>query len=84
MKTRGNLIPIVSSWLRDSSRRQFVLHNVVQCLVAESGVSFLDVMKKAPEPQLVCTPNPAAQQVYDQMLKRFPQLEERVLQKTYT
>ncbi|MED6268587.1 hypothetical protein CHARACLAT_023947, partial [Characodon lateralis] len=52
-------------------------------LVAESGVSFLDVVKKAPEPQLVCTPNPAAQQVYDQMLKRFPQLEERVLQKTY-
>ncbi|MEQ2198564.1 hypothetical protein XENOCAPTIV_014693 [Xenoophorus captivus] len=32
-------------------------------LVAESGVSFLDVVKKAPEPQLVCTPNPAAQQV---------------------
>uniref|UniRef100_A0A3Q2EFJ7 Xylulose kinase n=1 Tax=Cyprinodon variegatus TaxID=28743 RepID=A0A3Q2EFJ7_CYPVA len=32
-------------------------------LVADSGVSFLDVVKKAPEPQLVCTPHPTAQQV---------------------
>ncbi|XP_015258514.1 PREDICTED: xylulose kinase [Cyprinodon variegatus] len=31
-------------------------------LVADSGVSFLDVVKKAPEPQLVCTPHPTAQQ----------------------
>uniref|UniRef100_A0A1A7WDK9 Xylulokinase homolog (H. influenzae) n=1 Tax=Iconisemion striatum TaxID=60296 RepID=A0A1A7WDK9_9TELE len=53
-------------------------------LVAESGVSFFDVVKKAPEPQLVATPDPVAKQVYDQMLKRVAQLEDRVLQKTHT
>ncbi|TNN24052.1 Xylulose kinase [Liparis tanakae] len=36
----------------------------------------------APEAQLVTTPHAAAQQVYDQMLKRYARLEERVLQKT--
>lgn len=51
-------------------------------LVAESGVSFFDVLKKAPEPQLVATPHPTAQEVYDQMLKRYARLEERVLQET--
>ncbi|XP_047468038.1 xylulose kinase [Mugil cephalus] len=51
-------------------------------LVAESGVSFFDSVKKAPEPQLMATPHPTAKQVYDQMLTRFAQLEERVLQKT--
>uniref|UniRef100_A0A3Q2P2Q4 Xylulose kinase n=1 Tax=Fundulus heteroclitus TaxID=8078 RepID=A0A3Q2P2Q4_FUNHE len=53
-------------------------------LVAESGASFLDVVKNAPEPQLVCTPHPTAQQVYGQMLKRFARLEDRVLQRTRT
>uniref|UniRef100_A0A1A8BZH4 Xylulose kinase n=1 Tax=Nothobranchius kadleci TaxID=1051664 RepID=A0A1A8BZH4_NOTKA len=53
-------------------------------LVAESGVSFFDVVKKAPEPQLVATPDPAATQVYDQMLRRVAQLEDRVLQKNRT
>ncbi|XP_075308790.1 xylulose kinase isoform X1 [Odontesthes bonariensis] len=53
------------------------LHGVL----AESGVSFFDAVKNAPEPQLVVTPNPAAKQVYDQMLKRFARLEDRVLQK---
>ncbi|XP_074484169.1 xylulose kinase [Sebastes fasciatus] len=51
-------------------------------LVAESGASFSDVVKKAPEPQLVATPHPTAREVYDQMLQRFARLEERVLQKT--
>ncbi|XP_049912607.1 xylulose kinase isoform X4 [Epinephelus moara] len=32
-------------------------------LVAESGVSFFDVLKRAPEPQLVATPHPTAQEV---------------------
>uniref|UniRef100_A0A1A8QLU3 Xylulose kinase n=1 Tax=Nothobranchius rachovii TaxID=451742 RepID=A0A1A8QLU3_9TELE len=53
-------------------------------LVAESGVSFFDVVKKAPEPQLVATPDPEATQVYDQMLRRVAQLEDRVLQKNRT
>ncbi|XP_041824189.1 xylulose kinase [Melanotaenia boesemani] len=51
-------------------------------LVAESGVSFFDAVKKAPKPQLVASPNPTAKQVYDEMLKRFAQLEDRVLHKT--
>ncbi|XP_038554080.1 xylulose kinase-like [Micropterus salmoides] len=51
-------------------------------LVAESGVSFLDVVKNAPEPQLVATPDPSAPEVYDQMLKRYARLEERVLQES--
>lgn len=51
-------------------------------LVAESGVSFSDVVKKAPDPQLVATPQPAAQELYDRMLKRYARLEERVLQET--
>uniref|UniRef100_A0A3P8RSY4 Xylulose kinase n=1 Tax=Amphiprion percula TaxID=161767 RepID=A0A3P8RSY4_AMPPE len=50
-------------------------------LLAESGVSFLDVVKNAPEPQQTTTPHPSAKQVYDGMLQRFARLEERVLQK---
>ncbi|XP_059182925.1 xylulose kinase [Centropristis striata] len=49
-------------------------------LVAESGVSFFDVVKKAPEPKLVATPHPTAQQVYQQMLQRYARLEESILQ----
>lgn len=48
-------------------------------LLAESGVSFSGVLSKAPDPQLLVTPNPAAQQVYQQLLKRYARLEERVL-----
>ncbi|KAM6908154.1 xylulose kinase isoform 1-T1 [Lycodopsis pacificus] len=51
-------------------------------MMSESVASFFDVVKKAPEAQLVATPHPAAQQVYDQMLKRYARLEERVLQET--
>uniref|UniRef100_A0A3P8WQ10 Xylulose kinase n=1 Tax=Cynoglossus semilaevis TaxID=244447 RepID=A0A3P8WQ10_CYNSE len=52
--------------------------------VAESGVSFFDLLKNAPEPQLVATPHSAAEQVYAPMLKRYTRLEERILQKTRT
>ncbi|KAF1373361.1 hypothetical protein PFLUV_G00259760 [Perca fluviatilis] len=55
-------------------------YRALHALVAESGASFFDVVKKAPEPQLVATPHPTAQEVYGQMLKRFARLEERVLQ----
>uniref|UniRef100_A0A3P9HE44 Xylulose kinase n=1 Tax=Oryzias latipes TaxID=8090 RepID=A0A3P9HE44_ORYLA len=51
-------------------------------LLAESGVSFLDAVKKAPEPQLVVRPHPTAKQVYDHMLKRFARLEDQVLKKS--
>ncbi|KAK5849539.1 hypothetical protein PBY51_013867 [Eleginops maclovinus] len=51
-------------------------------LSAESGTSFSDVAKNAPEPQLVATPHAEAQEVYDLLLQRYARLEERVLQKT--
>ncbi|KAL3040328.1 hypothetical protein OYC64_011374 [Pagothenia borchgrevinki] len=51
-------------------------------LSAESGASFFEVVKNAPEPQLVATPHPEAKEVYDQMLQRYARLEERVLQKS--
>ncbi|KAM9718027.1 xylulose kinase-like isoform 1-T3 [Menidia menidia] len=50
-------------------------------LLAESGVSFSEVVKNAPPPQLAATPNAAAKQVYDRMLERFSRLEDRVLQR---
>ncbi|KAM6900745.1 xylulose kinase [Xenentodon cancila] len=53
-------------------------------LLADSGLSFFDMVKTAPEPQLAATPHPTAKQVYEGMLKRFSQLEEMVLQKTCT
>ncbi|XP_030612600.1 xylulose kinase isoform X2 [Archocentrus centrarchus] len=53
-------------------------------LAAESGVSFFDVVKKAPEPRLVANPHPKAKEVYDELLKRYARLEERVLQKNRT
>ncbi|KAJ3611451.1 hypothetical protein NHX12_021466 [Muraenolepis orangiensis] len=46
----------------------------------ESDVSFSDVVKNAMEPQLAVTPNPRAKEVYNQMLKRYAELEDRVLQ----
>ncbi|XP_061821031.1 xylulose kinase isoform X1 [Nerophis lumbriciformis] len=52
-------------------------------LLDKSGVSFFDVLKKAPEARLVATPQPTAQQVYNHMLKRFAQLEKRVLQEPH-
>ncbi|KAM4606083.1 xylulose kinase isoform 2-T2 [Polymixia lowei] len=57
-------------------------YRAVHGLVASSGRSFSDVVKNAPEPQLAVTPNPAAQEVYDQMVKRYARLEERVLQES--
>ncbi|XP_056868606.1 xylulose kinase isoform X1 [Takifugu flavidus] len=58
-------------------------YRALHSLVAESGVSFADVVKNAQEPQLAVTPDPRAQQVYDHMLKRYARLEDRVLQKMH-
>lgn len=41
-----------------------VIGGCVLGLLAESGVSFLDAVKKAPEPQLVVRPHPTAKQVH--------------------
>uniref|UniRef100_A0A3P9NY98 Xylulose kinase n=1 Tax=Poecilia reticulata TaxID=8081 RepID=A0A3P9NY98_POERE len=51
-------------------------------LVADSGVSFLDQLRNAPEPQQVCRPHRSAPQVYDLMLRRFAELEQKVLEKS--
>ncbi|XP_057680416.1 xylulose kinase isoform X10 [Corythoichthys intestinalis] len=51
------------------------LHGVLD----PSGESFFDVMRKAPEARLAATPQPRAQQVYDEMLRRYARLEEIVL-----
>uniref|UniRef100_A0A674MRH1 Xylulose kinase n=1 Tax=Takifugu rubripes TaxID=31033 RepID=A0A674MRH1_TAKRU len=58
-------------------------YRALHSLVAESGVSFADVVKHAQEPHLAVTPDPRAQQVYDHMLKRYARLEDRVLQKMH-
>ncbi|XP_077364478.1 xylulose kinase-like [Festucalex cinctus] len=47
----------------------------------QSGVSFFDVTKKAPEARLAATPQPDAQQVYNELLQRYGRLEKKVLQK---
>ncbi|XP_061615127.1 xylulose kinase isoform X2 [Phyllopteryx taeniolatus] len=52
------------------------LHGVLD----QSGISFFDVLKKAPEARLAATPQPRAQQVYNEMLQRFARLEKKVLQ----
>ncbi|XP_005813992.1 xylulose kinase isoform X1 [Xiphophorus maculatus] len=53
-------------------------------LVADSGVSFLDLLSNAPEPQQVCRPHRTAPQVYDPMLRRYAELEQKVLEKSRT
>lgn len=57
-------------------------YRAVHGLVADSGVSFFDAAGKGCEPKLMATPEPQAKQIYDKMLKRFGQLEERVLQES--
>ncbi|XP_051910886.1 xylulose kinase isoform X3 [Hippocampus zosterae] len=52
------------------------LHGALQ----QSGVSFFDILKKAPEAQLAATPQPHAPQVYCEMLQRYGRLEEKILQ----
>ncbi|XP_019745577.1 xylulose kinase isoform X2 [Hippocampus comes] len=52
------------------------LHGALQ----QSGVSFFDILKKAPEAQLAATPQPHAHQVYREMLRRYGRLEEKILQ----
>ncbi|XP_043961032.1 xylulose kinase isoform X4 [Gambusia affinis] len=51
-------------------------------LVADSGVSFLDLLRNAPEPQQVCRPHRSAPQVYDPMLRRYAELEQKVLEQS--
>ncbi|XP_022529597.2 xylulose kinase isoform X2 [Astyanax mexicanus] len=51
-------------------------------LVAESGVSFAEAVRKAPGAQLAVTPTTGAEEIYGPLLKRYAELEEKVLKDT--
>ncbi|XP_070961014.1 xylulose kinase isoform X2 [Oncorhynchus clarkii lewisi] len=57
-------------------------YRALQGLVAESGVSFAEAVRKAPEAQLAVTPTPGADKVFAPLLRRYAELEERVLQES--
>ncbi|KAH0507494.1 Xylulose kinase [Microtus ochrogaster] len=44
-----------------------------------TGVAFSEVVKSAPHPSLAATPSPGASQVYEALLPRYAQLEQRIL-----
>uniref|UniRef100_A0A8C5DTC5 Xylulose kinase n=3 Tax=Gouania willdenowi TaxID=441366 RepID=A0A8C5DTC5_GOUWI len=58
------------------------LGSAYRALHGVSKLSFSEVTKNAAPPKLMVTPTPGAQQVYDHMIKRFAQLEEKVCQKS--
>lgn len=53
-------------------------------LSAEMGMSFAEVVSKAPGAQLAVRPTPGARKVYEPLLKRYADLEERILKHTIT
>uniref|UniRef100_A0A8C8ID59 Xylulose kinase n=1 Tax=Oncorhynchus tshawytscha TaxID=74940 RepID=A0A8C8ID59_ONCTS len=57
-------------------------YRALQGLVDESGVSFAEAVRKAPEAQLAVTPTPGADKVFAPLLRRYAELEERVLQES--
>ncbi|XP_049997682.1 xylulose kinase isoform X2 [Alexandromys fortis] len=48
-------------------------------LAGGTGVAFSEVVKSAPHPSLAATPSPGAFQVYEALLPRYAQLEQRIL-----
>ncbi|CAM5113050.1 unnamed protein product [Natator depressus] len=54
-------------------------YRAIHGLVAETSVSLVDVVKLAPEPRLVVTPTTGADQLYQPLLKRYAELEQKVL-----
>ncbi|XP_050960553.1 xylulose kinase isoform X1 [Labeo rohita] len=48
-------------------------------LVAETGASFTETVRNAPEPQLAVRPTPGAQEVYAPLMLRYAALEDRLL-----
>ncbi|XP_074841213.1 xylulose kinase isoform X4 [Carettochelys insculpta] len=54
-------------------------YRAIHGLVAGTSVSLVDVVKLAPEPRLVVIPNAGADQVYQPLLKRYADLEQKVL-----
>nr|XP_023956726.1 xylulose kinase isoform X3 [Chrysemys picta bellii] len=54
-------------------------YRAIHGLVAETSVSLVDVVKLAPEPRLVVTPTAGSDQLYEPLLKRYAELEQKVL-----
>ncbi|CAM2105171.1 unnamed protein product [Caretta caretta] len=54
-------------------------YRAIHGLVAETSVSLVDVVKLAPEPRLVVTPTTGADQLYQPLLKRYAELEQKIL-----
>ncbi|KAJ8418806.1 hypothetical protein AAFF_G00003050, partial [Aldrovandia affinis] len=51
-------------------------------VVAEKGVCFAEAIRKAPEAKLAVTPTPGADKVFEPLLKRYAELEDRVLKES--
>nr|XP_032634443.1 xylulose kinase isoform X6 [Chelonoidis abingdonii] len=54
-------------------------YRAIHGLVAETSVSLAEVVKLAPEPRLIVTPTAGANQIYQPLLKRYAELEQKVL-----
>ncbi|OBS75102.1 hypothetical protein A6R68_14348 [Neotoma lepida] len=48
-------------------------------LAGGTSVAFSEVVKSAPRPSLAATPSPGASQVYEALLPRYAELEQRIL-----
>ncbi|XP_058040387.1 xylulose kinase isoform X7 [Ahaetulla prasina] len=57
-------------------------YRAIHGLVAETGLSLTDVVKSAPGPRLAATPAVGASQIYQPLLKRYVELEQKVLSKS--
>ncbi|CAM9240395.1 unnamed protein product [Bubo scandiacus] len=54
-------------------------YRAIHGLVAEMNVSLADVVKLAPEPRLAVTPTAGAEEIYCPLLKRYAELEQKVV-----
>uniref|UniRef100_A0A8B9PBD9 Xylulose kinase n=2 Tax=Apteryx TaxID=8821 RepID=A0A8B9PBD9_APTOW len=54
-------------------------YRAIHGLVAETGVSLADVVKLAPEPRLAVTPTTGVEELYRPLLKRYAELEQKVI-----
>ncbi|XP_042657694.1 xylulose kinase isoform X2 [Tyto alba] len=54
-------------------------YRAIHGLVAEMNVSLADVVKLAPEPRLAVTPAAGAEELYRPLLKRYAELEQKVV-----
>ncbi|KAK2854586.1 hypothetical protein Q7C36_006455 [Tachysurus vachellii] len=59
-------------------------YRAVHGLAAEMGMSFAEAVSKAPGAQLAVKPTPGAEKVYGPLLKRYADLEEKILRNTMT